>query len=162
MTSTDNISSFKLKLKELTKEDNPLLKGGFLVMFSFNFSSKPFYGYIFDSTFKITKNSNFYFIPYIFAGEFKKNGNFTEVKYQIVPMKFGYYWIRIFPLLINLIGITFLLINVNISDLKNINFFKVILIISFIELFLFSAVLITELFKKRFENKFLKELNLKS
>lgn len=163
MISTYEISKFKEKLNELTKSGYPLLKGNPLgVFFSLNFSPKPFYGYVYESEFKITKNTNINVIPYLIVGKFKKKAKFTEVTYQIIPMKFGYYWIRIIPLLFNIIGIIALAINYSSIDFENFNYTTGLLFFLLCEFFLLLPLLITYISKKKFEKKFLKELKIQN
>ena len=161
MTSEYNIKDFREKLLELTKEGYPLNKGNPFAIFSINFSSKPFYGNIYESTFKITKNANINLLPYLIEGKFKKNGNVTLLNYEIIPMKFGYYWIKFFPILINFIGIVALLFNLkNIdSDILNTKFLFFVFIA---ELILILPLLITKIRKKKFEKEFLRSLKIKN
>lgn len=162
MISNHEISEFEEKFKELTKIGNPSLKGNPLAVFSLNFSQKPFYGYVNQSGFRITKNANIIVIPYLIAGEFKKKGNRTEVKYEIIPMKFGYYWIRIFPVIFNILGLIALVINYKSIEFETLNFAKVLFVLLLIEVFFLLPLIITEILKARFEKKFLKELKIQN
>ena len=159
MTSEYNIQEFKEKLNELTKNGYAMLKGNPFAMFSINFSDKPFYGNIYESEFKITKNANLNLVPYVIIGNFKKNGKQTEVIYEIKPMKFGYYWVRFLPILLNIVGIIALLLNLkNIdSNIFNAKFFAFIFIV---ELLLLFPILHTEMKKRKFEKEFLNKLKI--
>ena len=159
MTSEFNIEEFKGKLKELTKNGYALIKGNPFAIFSINFSDKPFYGNIYESEFKITRNANLNLVPYVIIGNFKKSGKQTAVKYEIKPMKFGYYWIRFFPILINIVGIVALLLNLKNID-KNIFTIKSFIIVFMVELFLLFPILLTEMKKRKFEKEFLNKLKI--
>ena len=158
MTSEYNIKEFKVKLNELTKNGYALIKGNPFAFLSINFSDKPFYGNIYESEFKITKNKNLTPVPYVIMGNFKKSGNGTLVKYEIKPMKFGYYWIRFLPILINVFGI-FALLNLKDIDEKifTINFFIIVFIV---ELLLLFPILLTEMMKRKFEKEFRSKLKI--
>jgi len=162
MTSEFEITEFKEKLNEFTKKGYPLLKGNPFAILSMNFSSKPFYGNIYDSEFKITKNANLNLVPYLISGTYKKYGKLTKVNYQIVPMKFGYYWIRIFPIIINLVGIIFFVANLKRIEFKTLNFTKIGLAILSAEIFLLLPLILTEIKKNKFEKEFIKSLKIKS
>jgi len=159
MTSEYNIEEFKGKLNELTKNGYALIKGNPFAIFSINFSDKPFYGNIYESEFKITRNANLNLVPYVIIGNFKKSGKQTAVKYEVKPMKFGYYWIRFFPILINIVGIVALLLNLKNID-KNIFNTKFFVIIFIVELFLLFPILHTEMKKRKFEKEFLNKLKI--
>lgn len=162
MTSEYEITEFKEKLNELTKKGYPLIKGNPFAIFSVNFSSKPFYGNVYDSEFKITKNANLNIVPYLIIGNFKKYGNSTKIDYKIIPMKFGYYWIRIFPIIVNLVGIIILMANFKSIEFHTLNFTKVILTILCFEVFLSLPLIITEIKKRKLEKEFLKQLKIKN
>lgn len=77
-------------------------------------------------------------------------------------MKFGYYWIRIIPLLFNIIGIIALAINYSSIDFENFNYTTGLLFFLLCEFFLLLPLLITNISKKKFEKKFLKELKIQN
>ena len=161
MTSEYNIKEFKEKLIELTKEGYPMIKGNPFAIFSVNLSDKPFYGNIYESSFRITKNTNINPLPYLIVGKFKKNGEKTQINYELISMKFGYYWIKFFPILINIIGIIALTINWKSINTNNILNVKFIFFILFAELIVIIPLLLTEIRKKRFEKKFKELLKVK-
>lgn len=161
MISEYEFSEFKNKLTELTKDGYPMFKGNPFAMFTINFSSKPFYGNILSKEFKITKNSNVSPLPYLILGKFRKNGNFTEVNYEIKPMKFGHYWIRFFPIIGNIILLSVLFFNLAEMNIDFTEIKTYILIILF-ELFIFFPTYLTKLQLKNFESKFKKELKIKN
>lgn len=158
MRSHYQIKVFSEKLDELTKSGNPLLKGNPLSVLTANFSDKPFYGFVSESEFKITRNANVFVIPYVIHGTFRKIGQFTDVSYKIVLITFGYYWIRILPLFLNMLGVVLLAINYKLLDFQNLNYIKVLFVLLLLEALLLLPLIITEISKNKFEKEFLKQL----
>lgn len=100
MISQIGIEEFRKRLKQNTKLGNPKISGSPLHAFNLiGEKDKLFYGYSNQNDFKITKNAILHPIPFILEGKIKsKNLNQTEISYKIIPIKFGYYWIRYFPI----------------------------------------------------------------
>ncbi|WP_026729059.1 hypothetical protein [Flavobacterium denitrificans] len=101
MISQLNIEEFRKRLKLNTKLGNPKISGSPLHAFNLiGEKNKLFYGYSNQNDFKITKNAILHPIPFILEGKIKSNNlNQTEVSYKITSIKFGYYWIRYFPII---------------------------------------------------------------
>lgn len=99
MISQIGIAEFRKRLKLNTKIGNPKISG--TPFHAFNMigeKDKKFYGRINENDFKITLNAILHPIPFILEGKIKsKNIAQTEITYKIIPIKFGYYWIRYFP-----------------------------------------------------------------
>ena len=100
MTSEINIEEFRKRLKLNTKLGNPKISGTPFHAFNmFGQKDKKFYGSLNQNDFQITANAILHPIPYILNGKIKpKNANQTELVYDISPIKFGYYWIKYFPI----------------------------------------------------------------
>lgn len=100
MISQIGIEEFRTRLKTNTKLGNPTISGSPLHVFNMvGEKDKLFYGILNQNDFKITINAILYPIPYVLKGKFKsKNLNQTEISYEIIPIKFGYYWNRYLPL----------------------------------------------------------------
>jgi len=107
MISQIDIQEFRERLKTNTKLGNPKISSSPLHAFNMiGEKDKLFFGSINQNDFKVTLNAILHPIPFILEGKFKsKNGHQTEISYEIIPIKFGYYWIRYFPL------VAFLLFN---------------------------------------------------
>ncbi|AWK05023.1 hypothetical protein HYN56_12610 [Flavobacterium crocinum] len=108
MISQIGIQEFRARLKANTKIGNPKISGTPLHAFNMiGEKNKLFYGTFGENNFKITSNAILFPLPYILKGKIKsKNLNQTEISYEIIPIQFGYYWIRYFPF------IAFLLFNI--------------------------------------------------
>jgi len=100
MISKLNLSEFVNELEENTTKGNPSIKGTPLVILTiFEDTKKKFYGEFNKSSFRLTRNSVFYPIPYIFEGKINvKNDSSTNISLKIKPIWFGYLWIRILPI----------------------------------------------------------------
>ena len=100
MISKIDISEFRDRLKLNTKYGNPKIKGTpFIIFTAYNETDKMFYGTHNESSFQLTKNTFFHPTPFIIFGEIKSNKKTeTEIKYEIKPIGFGYYWLKYFPL----------------------------------------------------------------
>ena len=96
MISKIEITEFRKRLNLNTKYGNPKIKGTpFVIFTAYNESKKMFYGTYNDSNFQITKNAFLHPTPYIIVGEIKSiKKNETEIKYEIKPIGFGYYWLN--------------------------------------------------------------------
>ncbi|MHC0440844.1 hypothetical protein [Flavobacterium sp. 3-210] len=112
MISQIGIEEFRKRLKQNTKLGNPKISGSPLHAFNLiGEKDKLFYGYSNQNDFKITKNAILHPIPFILEGKIKsKNLNQTEVSYEIIPIKFGYYWIRYFPIIVFILSNTVFII----------------------------------------------------
>jgi len=99
MISEIGIEEFRTKLKTNTKLGNPKISGSPLHAFNMiGEKDKMFYGIINHNDFKITKNAVLHPIPFVLKGKIKsKSQNQTDISYEIIPIQFGYYWIRFFP-----------------------------------------------------------------
>ena len=157
MISELSINEFHRTLNEMTVEGTPSYKGSFFAFFTINFSNKPFYGYVSKSEFAISKNSNIKLVPFTIRGNYKKNGDKTEVDYEIQPIKFGNYWIKFMPISVLLISIFLFLLNINNKDFVN---SQLIIFILFTLFFSIFANVDLYLKKKNFENLFLKTLKI--
>ncbi|WP_433830265.1 hypothetical protein [Flavobacterium anhuiense] len=100
MTTKIDITEFRNRLKENTKIGSPELKiewGILSIIFADN--SKIFYGKFDNSTFEITKNSNFFSSFYLLKGTYKNEKKLT-INYSIEPIsKLGNAWIKYFPIM---------------------------------------------------------------
>lgn len=99
MISQIDIQEFRERLKTNTKLGNPKISGSPLHAFNMiGEKDKLFFGILNRNDFKITTNAILHPIPFIIKGKFNStNKNQTEISYEIIPIKFGYYWIRYFP-----------------------------------------------------------------
>jgi hypothetical protein len=143
-------SDFNKRVRDNTKIGNPKIKGtpfaGYVKIGDFN---KPFFGDFKDSKFRLTKNSSLFPIPYIIQGFIKsKSDSETEVSIEIIPIGFGFYWIRLFPLAL------FILFNVIYFCQDYKLDFNVFFLINLFILLMFSPILIVNQMKKRFVKKF--------
>ena len=157
MISELSINEFHITLNEMTVEGTPSYKGSFFAFFTINFSNKSFYGYVSKSEFAISKNSNIKLVPFTIRGNYKKNGDKTEVDYEIQPIKFGNYWIKFMPISVLLISIFLFLLNINNKDFVN---SQLIIFILFTLFFSIFANVDLYLKKKNFEKLFLKTLKI--
>ena len=165
MVSELNVIEFKSKLSDLTVDGNPLLKGSALALLSINFSNKIFYGRLDNHQFQITKNANILLTPFLISGEFKNMGKFTAVKYEVSPLKFGYYWMKLYPIITNFILLIIIVFNISefSFDKVNLNFItKFLLIFIAIEAFLFSPLVYLKKSKIALERKFVKNLKIRN
>jgi hypothetical protein len=99
MKSKIDITEFRKRLKDNTKFGSPKLKTplGFFSIFTDN--SKCFYGDFDDSTFRLTKNSNFSSSLYFLKGTYKKTEQNLIVNYTLEPVgKFRIAWVKYFPI----------------------------------------------------------------
>ncbi|TXF77669.1 hypothetical protein [Chryseobacterium sp.] len=158
-----NFIEFKDRLTDLTVDGNPFLKGSPLALLSINFSNKIFYGRLEKQEFYITKNANILLTPFLISGEFKKVGKFTDVEYEISPLKFGYYWMKMYPIITNVILLTIIIINVSEFSFQkvNLNFITIFIFIA-VEAFLFSPLLYLKRCKIALERKFLENLEIRN
>ncbi|WP_144038256.1 hypothetical protein [Soonwooa buanensis] len=113
-----------------------------------------------EGEFRITRNSNYFSIPFLIEGNFSENKYNTDVNYQVKPIAFGYYWLRIFPALINFVLIISFIINDKQLEIDSFNPYKIIVAILLFEIFIFAPLFFSELGKRRFETKFLEELKI--
>ena len=161
MISELNINEFHRVLDEMTVEGTPSYKGNLLIFFTINFSDKPFYGFVSKNEFAISKNSNIKSMPYLIRGNFKKFEDKTEVDYEIKPIKFGYYWIKIMSIIFLIVALVALF--VFISTFYHYGEINPIILVFFFMLFL-SIFANVDLYlkKKNFEKLFLKKLKIKN
>jgi len=159
MISELNFEEFHKILNNLTVEGTPSYKGSFFVFFTINFSDNPFYGYVSKSEFAISKNSNIKLVPFTIRGNYEKNGDKTEVDYEIQPIKFGFYWIKVMSIIFLIIGLV-ALFGV-ISTFYHHGEISPNILIFFFMLFL-STFANVDLYlkKKNFEKLFLKTLKI--
>lgn len=101
MVSKINIVEFRERLNKSTKYGNPRIKGTPFSVFSISGElNKSFYGTYDKAKFEITKNSTLFPAPFIISGEINsKNNSQTEIIYQIIPIGFGYYWLKYMPII---------------------------------------------------------------
>ncbi|MEC4003136.1 hypothetical protein OX283_000575 [Flavobacterium sp. SUN052] len=106
MTSKINTVAFSNRFKENTKFGNPKIVGTlFHIFFIKGDSRKLFFGNYDKNKFELTKNSIFFFTPFVIFGTFRyKKENQTEINYQIKPIGFVYYWFKYFPVIAILFG----------------------------------------------------------
>jgi hypothetical protein len=123
-------------------------------MVTLNTSSKPFYGVVDSSKFRLTKNSSLFPTPFIIHGTFKPIGNETQLNYQIRPIWFGYLWIRFFPVF----GLIF--INLMLLRIKNVPMEIIVAVNVFIPLMFFLVIFITNRFKRKLEETLITELEI--
>ncbi|WP_312324796.1 hypothetical protein [Soonwooa sp.] len=160
MISNYNYQVFKGKLNELTTKGKPEIKGNPFAILSFNNSKCPFYDLVNEGEFRISRNSNFFSIPFLIEGNFSENKYNTDVNYQVKPIAFGYYWLRILPALINFILIISFIINYKRLEIDSYKPDKIIVAILLFEIFIFAPLFFSELGKRKFETKFLEELKI--
>lgn len=159
MISELSINEFHRILNEMTVEGTPSYKGSFFAFITINFSNKLFYGFVSKNDFEISKNSNIKLVPFTIRGNYKKNGEKTEVDYEIKPIKFGYYWIKIMSIIFLVIGLV-ALFGV-ISTYYHHGEISPIILVFFFTFFL-SIVANVDLYlkKRNFEKLFLKTLKI--
>ena len=159
MISELSINEFHKILNEMTIEGTPSYKGSFFAFFTINFSNKPFYGFVSKNDFEISKNSNIKSIPFTIRGNYKKNGEKTEVNYEIKPIKFGYYWIKVMSIIFLVIGLV-ALFGVISTYYHHGEISPIILVFFFMLFFSIFANVDLYLKKKNFEKLFLKTLKI--
>jgi hypothetical protein len=151
MISQIDISEFRKRLKANTKQGNPKISGTPLHAFNMiGEKDKLFFGIINQNDFRITQNAILHPIPFILKGKFKsKNATQTEILYEIIPIKFGYYWSRYFPYF------AFLLFN-TVFIVKKAPFIVYIIFNSFLLIASLISRTITSYKKRKFINNFRK------
>jgi hypothetical protein len=151
MISRLNTKDFNERLKDNTKFGNPKIKGtpfaGYVKPGELN---KKFFGEYDDSTFRLTKNSSAFPIPYIIQGRYESiSDSETKVSIEIIPISFGFYWIRLFPL-------TLLIIFYGSYFFEDSKFeLDVFVGLNIFILVMFSPILIVKQMKKRLINRFI-------
>ncbi|WP_343588439.1 hypothetical protein [Flavobacterium sp.] len=155
MISQIDISEFRKRLKTNTKQGNPKISG--TPFHAFNLigdKDKLFFGIVNQNDFRITQNAILHPIPFILKGKFKsKNENQTEISYEMIPIKFGYYWIRYFPF------VAFLLFN-TIFIVKKAPLTVYIIFNSFLLITSLISRTITSYKKRKFINNFRKTFEI--
>ena len=99
MISKINITEFRERLHKNTKIGNPKTKGTpFAVLTITGESEKPFFGTFDKTKFKLTENTTLFPTPFTISGEINpKNVVETEIVYKVLPIGFGYYWLKHMP-----------------------------------------------------------------
>lgn len=150
MKSKLNITEFRNRMKENTKVGSPKFKSspfGVFTMFSGN--SKPFYGLIDDSNFRLTINSTSIPTFYIVKGKYKNANNVLNVNYIIEPSsKFQLVWMKYFPVVFLFAFNLFYLLNSNPIE-------SLIVVNSFIIFIIFFSRWDIKRKKKNLEQKFI-------
>jgi hypothetical protein len=152
MTSQLSISEFKSRMKYHTKTGDPILKlTPFFLFTIFTKAGKKFYGEFNDSHFELTKNAEFWPIPYIIDGNYRfKNETETELFYKIKTVKF-YYWTTRIVALLTLVLVNYLFFFKSDNNIQlNIIFILNLLLIPFFSV----GFLIEKYMKKRMERNF--------
>jgi len=100
MISKINITEFAERLNKNTKLGNPKIKGTpFAVLTISGESEKPFFGTFDKTKFKLTENATLFPTPFTISGEINpKNDEVTEIDYVVLPIGFGYYWLKYMPI----------------------------------------------------------------
>ena len=100
MISKINIVEFRERLNKNTKLGNPKIKGTpFAVLTISGESEKPFFGTFDKTKFKLTENATLFPTPYIISGVINpKSEILTEISYEVIPIGFGYYWLKYMPI----------------------------------------------------------------
>jgi len=100
IVSNINITEFRERLNKNTKLGNPKIKGTpFAVLTISGESEKPFFGTFDKTKFKLTENATLFPTPYTISGEINpKNDTQTEINYEVLPIGFGYYWLKYMPI----------------------------------------------------------------
>ena len=101
MISKINITEFRERLHKNTKIGNPKIKGTpFAVLTISGESEKPFFGTFDKAKFKLTENATLFPTPFTISGEINpKNDEETEIVYEVLPIGFGYYWLKNMPII---------------------------------------------------------------
>ena len=101
MVSKINITEFRERLHKNTKIGNPKIKGTpFAVLTISGVSEKPFFGTFDKTKFKLTENATLFPTPFTISGEINpKNDTQTEINYEVLPIGFGYYWLKYMPII---------------------------------------------------------------
>ena len=161
MKRESNMEILTEKLKNLTKEGNPVIMGTpfSIIVLLGSEHSKPFYGKIENHKFQITLNRPLFPTPYILEGNLNNTNCENRIDYKIKPIWFGYLWIRIIPFLfISFIATILISSRTSFSDSHwkiNLIFFLICLIIASL------PILITYRLKTKMEKIFNAELNNK-
>jgi len=100
-------------LNKVTKRGNPLVMGTpFYVSGILSGQlEKYFYGEIDEDECKLSLNRVFIGVPFIINADFEPESDITIVNYKIKPILFGYWWIRLFPIALLVIGVIKLIID---------------------------------------------------
>ena len=101
MISKINITEFRERLNKNTKLGNPKIKGTpFAVLTIAGESEKPFFGTFNKTKFKLTENATLFPTPFTISGEINpKNDEETVIIYEVLPIGFGYYWLKYMPII---------------------------------------------------------------
>jgi len=154
MISNLKVKDFIKKLEENTTIGNPKIKGTpFSIWTKPVKTSRKFYGEFDKTSFRLTKNSISFPIPYIFVGEFNScSKSSTEVSINVKPIWFGYLWIRILPV-VALILINSMLVTED-TDVE------VFILVNIFLVIMFSPILFINRQKNKFRKDFYKILEI--
>jgi hypothetical protein len=91
MTSKLTLTDFRQKLQSNTKIGNPNIKGTpFAGYVKLGESDKVFFGQFNNTSFKLTKNSSLFPIPYVIVGKYESTDNHAiDITYQVKTIWFG-------------------------------------------------------------------------
>ena len=159
MTSRLTKTEFDLRLKNLTRKGEPTIMGTpFAILTIFDLSGKPFYGEYNGTNFRITRNKT---LPtpsgYIVKGHFSESGRKTKLDYEIKPILFSYYWIRLVPIF------AFLFFNgVLLFNLKTFQWDIILTLNGFLGLMTFVALTVDKFQRRAIEERFIEEFEVES
>ena len=158
LESKFDINEFRNNLIKLTKKGNPKIMGTPFAIFELlgGEFSKPFFGQITESKFKITLNKLFFPTPYVLEGEIHKTKTNFTIDYIIKPIWFGYLWIRIIPLLfITVFGLSIYNNKDLFTKMDMTSLLFILIVFSFI---MFLPIFITYRQKLKLEKKLINEI----
>jgi hypothetical protein len=155
MTSTLTIDQFRARLHKLTRIGKPLKESPLAMLTIYDPTDKPFTGQFTDSNFRLTQNSSFLPTPFIISGDYKQTETLeTIVNYRIQPVWFGYFLMRILPV------VALVLINVSLVRTATALPIDLLIAVNVFLLFMFSPIVITNIQKKQMEEDFLTTVEL--
>jgi hypothetical protein len=158
MTSRLTKTEFELRLKNLTRKGEPTIMGTPLaILRAFDISGKPFFGEYSEANFRLARNKILPSNGYIIEGHFSEFDKKTKLDYEIKPISFTYYWIRLVPIL------AFCFFNgVLLFSLKTFQWNIILTINGILGLMTFVALQIDKFQRRAIEARFLEEFDVEN
>jgi hypothetical protein len=156
MTTKLSYKEFQSRLTNLTRIGEPVIMGTpFAIFTTFDFSGKPFYGEFNETEFILTRNKVMPFpTGYIIKGTYNANIE-AKLIYEVKPISFSYYWIRIAPIVFFVFINTILFFN-----LRSFQLDVVLTVNAFLLVGTLLVIAVDKFQKKSLEKRFCKEFEI--
>lgn len=125
MTSSYGIDEFRRKLLQLCEVRIPAIR----FMRGPTSSSKPFIGDVNDNSFELRKNSAVFATTYYIVGDYKIDGDRTDVFIGLKRSRFEYYVVRIMPVILVVVITASLYKSVTLLELVGLNSIFIVLFV---------------------------------